>query len=84
MKNRVTTPRVVGQAWSRGDGTALDRLMPLLYDERQRLDCPCMRRERLDRTVQATSLVNEEYLRLIDVNRVEWRNRAYFSRRPRR
>jgi RNA polymerase sigma factor (TIGR02999 family) len=66
------------RAWSQGDGSALDRLMPLVYNELHRLARYYMRRERPDHTLQATSLVNEAYLRLIDVNRVEWRNRAHF------
>src|SRR5262245_33093867 len=66
------------RAWSQGDGSALDRLMPLVYDELHRLAQHYMRQERPDHTLQATSLVNEAYLRLIDVNRVEWRNRAHF------
>lgn len=52
--------------------------MPLVYDELHRLARRYMRQERPDHTLQATSLVNEAYLRLIDVNRVEWRNRAHF------
>jgi RNA polymerase sigma factor (TIGR02999 family) len=52
--------------------------MPLVYEELHRLARRYMRQERPDHTLQATSLVNEAYLRLIDVNRVEWRNRAHF------
>jgi RNA polymerase sigma factor (TIGR02999 family) len=52
--------------------------MPVVYNELHRLARRYMRRERPDHTLQATSLVNEAYLRLIDVNRVEWRNRAHF------
>ena len=66
------------RAWSQGDDSALDRLMPLVYNELHRLARHYMRRERPDHTLQATSLVNEAYLRLIDVNRVEWQNRAHF------
>jgi RNA polymerase sigma factor (TIGR02999 family) len=66
------------RAWSQGDGSALDRLMPLVYKELHRLARHYMRQERPDHTLQATSLVNEAYLRLIDVNRVEWQNRAHF------
>jgi RNA polymerase sigma factor (TIGR02999 family) len=66
------------RAWGQGDGSALDRLMPLVYKELHRLARSYMRRERPDHTLQATSLVNEAYLRLIDVNRVEWRDRAHF------
>lgn len=66
------------RAWTQGDGSALDRLMPLVYDELHRLAQRYMRQERPDHTLQATSLVNEAYLRLIDVNHVEFRNRAHF------
>jgi RNA polymerase sigma factor (TIGR02999 family) len=76
--NSDSGPTELLQAWSQGDGSALDRLMPLLYDELHRLARRQMRRERPDHTLQATSLVNEAYLRLIDINRVEWRNRAHF------
>ncbi len=66
------------RAWSQGDASALDRLMPLVYNELHRLARHYMRGEPRDHTLQATSLVNEAYLRLIDVNRIEWRNRAHF------
>jgi len=66
------------RAWSDGDESALDGLMPLVYDELRGLASRYMRQERADHTLQATSLVNEAYLRLIDVNRIEWQNRAHF------
>jgi RNA polymerase sigma factor (TIGR02999 family) len=53
-------------------------LIPLLYGELHRLARRYMRQERPDHTLQATALVNEAYLRLIDVNRVQWRNRTHF------
>jgi RNA polymerase sigma factor (TIGR02999 family) len=52
--------------------------MPLVYNELHRLARRYMRQERPDHTLQPTSLVNEAYLRLIDINRVEWRNRTHF------
>jgi RNA polymerase sigma factor (TIGR02999 family) len=76
--NSDSEPTDLLRAWSQGDGSALDRLMPLVYDELHRLARRYMRRERPDHTLQATSLVNEAYLRLIDVNRIEWRNRTHF------
>ena len=76
--NSDSGPTELLQSWSQGDGSALDRLMPLVYDELHRLARRYMRGERPDHTLQATSLVNEAYLRLIDVNRVEWRDRAHF------
>jgi RNA polymerase sigma factor (TIGR02999 family) len=65
-------------AWRQGDEDALDRLAPLVYKELRRLAQWQMRRERAGHTLQATALVNEAYLRLVDINRVEWQNRAHF------
>jgi RNA polymerase sigma factor (TIGR02999 family) len=62
---------------SHGDRTALDELLPLVYDELRRLADRYLRRERSDHTLQATALVNEAYLRLVDQN-VPWQNRAHF------
>ena len=66
------------RAWSQGDESARERLIPLLYGELYRLARRYMRQERPDHTLQPTALVNEAYMRLIDVNRVEWRNRTHF------
>jgi RNA polymerase sigma factor (TIGR02999 family) len=71
-------PTELLRAWSQGDEAARERLIPLLYGELHRLARRYMRQERPDHTLQATALVNEAYLRLIDVNRVEWRNRTHF------
>src|SRR5262245_14547722 len=76
--NSDSGPTELLRAWSQGDGSALDRLVPLVYEELHRLAQRYMRQERPDHTLQATSLVNEAYLRLIDINRIEWRNRAHF------
>jgi RNA polymerase sigma factor (TIGR02999 family) len=76
--NADSGPTELLRAWSHGDGSALERLVPLVYEELHRLARRYMRQERPDHTLQATSLVNEAYLRLIDVNRVEWRDRAHF------
>jgi RNA polymerase sigma factor (TIGR02999 family) len=76
--NSDSGPTELLRAWSQGDGSALERLVPLVYEELHRIARRYMRRERHDHTLQATSLVNEAYLRLIDVNRVEWRDRAHF------
>ena len=76
--NSDSGPTELLRAWSQGDGSALDRLVPLVYEELHRLARRYLRQERPDHTLQATSLVNEAYLRLIDVNRVEWRDRAHF------
>ena len=76
--NSDSGPTELLRAWSQGDESALDRLVPLVYEELHRLARRYMRQERPDHTLQATSLVNEAYLRLIDVNRVEWQDRAHF------
>src|SRR5262245_1855094 len=76
--NSGSEPTELLRAWSQGDGSAFERLVPLIYEELHRLARRYMRQERPDHTLQATSLVNEAYLRLIDVNRVEWRDRAHF------
>jgi len=64
--------------WRRGDQSALDELMPLVYDELHRLARRCMRRERARHTLQTTALVNEAYLRLANSSRVQWQDRAHF------
>jgi len=65
-------------AWSRGDSGALDRLVPLVHHELHALAERYMRRERADHTLQPTALVNEAYLRLMDVTRIQWQDRAHF------
>src|SRR5215470_6587590 len=64
--------------WRNGDSKALDRLMPLIYDELRRIAAHYLRRERRDHTLQTSALVNEVYLRLVDQEKVEWKNRAHF------
>src|SRR5437870_12229563 len=65
-------------AWSHGDQAALEKLMPLVYDELRRVAKRYMWRERAGHTLQTTALVNEAYLRLIDASQVQWQNRAHF------
>lgn len=65
-------------AWSQGQSSALDQLIPLVHDELHRIARRYMRRERPGQTMQTTALVNEAYLRLIDASRVHWQNRAHF------
>ena len=64
--------------WSEGDGSALEQLMPLVYDELRRLATRYLRHERPNHSLQPTALVNEAYLRLVDQQQVEWQNRAQF------
>jgi RNA polymerase sigma factor (TIGR02999 family) len=66
------------RAWSEGDQSALDKLTPIVYDELRRLAQHYMSRERTGHTLQATALVNEAYLRLVDYKRMRWENRAHF------
>jgi RNA polymerase sigma factor (TIGR02999 family) len=63
--------------WRSGKPEALEQLMPLVYDELRRLAAFYMRKERPEHTLQATALVNEAYLRLVDV-KVSWQDRAHF------
>lgn len=65
-------------AWGGGDKSALDRLMPLVYDELRRLAHRYMSNERPGHTLQTTALVNEAYLRLVNWKEVQWQNRAHF------
>ena len=66
------------RAWGQGNAQALDRLTPLVYQELRRIAGRYMARERRDHTLQATALVNEAYLRLVDAKEVSWRDRAHF------
>lgn len=66
------------QAWGEGDQAALDRLMPLVYQELRRIAKHHMARERPGHTLQTTALVNEVYLRLVDERKVSWQDRAHF------
>ena len=66
------------RAWRAGDPSAFDRLTPLVYGELRRLACKYMQQERPDHTLQATALVNEAYLRLVDIRAVDWQDRAHF------
>ena len=65
-------------AWSDGDKAALEKLMPLVYDELHRLAARYMRRESPGHTLQTSALVNEAYLKLVDQKKVRWQNRAHF------
>lgn len=66
------------RAWSAGDQEALRKLTPLVYRELHRAARHYMAGERPSHTLQATALINEVYLRLIDVGRMDWQNRAHF------
>lgn len=64
--------------WSEGSEEASARLMPLVYEELRRLAREYIRRERADHTLQATALVHEAYLRMVDEKNVTWKDRAHF------
>jgi RNA polymerase sigma factor (TIGR02999 family) len=66
------------RAWSRGDEDALARIIKLVYPELRDIARKCLSRERANHTIQATALVHEAYLRLVDVKKVEWQDRAHF------
>jgi len=66
------------QAWKAGDEGALERLMPLVYDELHRLARRHMAAEQTGHPLQTTALVHEVYLRLVDANTIDWQNRAHF------
>lgn len=64
--------------WSEGDPSALEQLMPLVYDECRRVAARQLRREQTGHTLNPTALVHEMYLRLVDQRRATWKNRAQF------
>jgi RNA polymerase sigma factor (TIGR02999 family) len=80
MNNEQRSPDITGLllAWNAGDAQALEALVPTVYEELRRIAKRYMAGERDDHTLQASALVNEAYLRLIDSGRVQWKNRAHF------
>jgi len=66
------------RAWGAGDESALEQLMPLVYEELRRLAHRYMAGEQPGQTLQTTALVHEVYLRLVDVKKVDWQDRAHF------
>ncbi len=76
-----SSPKEVTQLladWRGGSHQALEELMPLVYQELHRLADHYLRRERVGHTLQATALINEAYLRIINQEAVNWQNRAHF------
>ncbi len=65
-------------AWRDGDQLALEKLMPLVYGELRRLAHRYMVREKAGHTLQTTALVNEAYLKLVDLKRIDWQDRVHF------
>lgn len=76
-RTRTDVTRLLNKAGD-GDESAVNRLMPLVYDELRALAESCLQSERPDHTLQATALVNEAYLRLVKQEEVEWKNRSHF------
>lgn len=66
------------KSWSGGNREAVDDLIPLVYDELHKVAAQYLRRQRSDHTLQPTALVNEAYLKLIDISDVNWQDRAHF------
>ena len=66
------------KAWGRGDSAALDRLTPLVYEQLHRMARRYMRSERPGHTLQATALLNEAFLRLVDTRDLDWNDRSHF------
>jgi len=66
------------KAWGRGDKAALDRLTPLVYEELRRLARNYIRKEQRGHSLQATALVNEAFIRLVDGRAIDWQDRAHF------
>lgn len=64
--------------WSAGDRQALNDVLPVVYEELSRIASRCLRKERRDHTLQTSALVHEAYLRLIDQDRAQWRDRSHF------
>jgi len=65
-------------AWRKGDEAALERLVPLVHEELRQIARRCMAGERAGHSLQATALVNEAYVRLVDVQHVNWQDRTHF------
>ncbi|MGA8595257.1 MAG: sigma-70 family RNA polymerase sigma factor [Bryobacteraceae bacterium] len=74
------SPEVTGllRAWSGGDDGALARIVEIVYPELRDIARRCLSRERPDHTIDATALVHEAYLRLVDIKRIQWKDRAHF------
>ena len=66
------------QQWRGGDEAALQQLIPLVQEELHRIAARCMRGERAGHSLQATALVNEAYVRLVDAQQVNWQDRTHF------
>ncbi len=77
MSGKIEITQLLNKAQA-GDRTALDELLPVVYNELRRVAASQLQDERDDHTLQATALVHEAYMRLLEQNEVDWRNRAHF------
>ena len=66
------------RAWRRGDQAAFERLTPLVYDQLRRRARHYLRGERPNHTLRPTALVHEAYLRLVNLDQVDWQDRSHF------
>ena len=64
--------------WTDGNSAAMDELLPYVYDELRRRAASYLRRERINHTLQATALVHEAYLKLVDQKAIQWKDRGHF------
>jgi len=78
VRSQADTPTDLLLAWSNGERGAFDRLLPLVSHELRQLAAKYLGRERDGHTLQPTALVNEAYLRLVDLDRIRWQDRAHF------
>jgi RNA polymerase sigma factor (TIGR02999 family) len=78
MKVLVAEVTTLLQAWSRGDPAALEKLTPIIYAELRRLARHYMAGERRNHTLQPTALVHEAYMRLADLQNLNWKSRVHF------
>jgi len=78
MKSEAHQVTTLLKKWHDGDETALEQLIPLVYDELHRLAHQHMRREGPSHILQTSALINEAYLRLVDQPQIQWENRAHF------
>ena len=78
MREPAAAVSTLLRAWRRGDQTAFERLTPLVYDELRRRARHYLRGERPDHTLRPTALVHEVYLRLVQLDQVDWHDRIHF------
>lgn len=80
LEKRQDSHRVTAllREWTGGSSAAMDELLPYVYDELRRRAARYLRRERINHTLQTTALVHEAYLKLVDQERVEWKDRGHF------